>query len=234
MKNIFDRIFTGPLNDFVRTLGEFLPNLLSALTILILGLIIGKVLRVVTVKSFRILSADSFFQRIGISRVFEKGGLREPPSVFIAKVFFWLVVAVFFTIALYTLNVPAFDVLLQRFLLYLPNFFIAVLIITIGFLLGNFVETAVLIASVNAGIKFSKLLSKGVKLIIVLLASTMALEQLGIGHDTVIITFVLILGGIILALSLAFGLGARDIAKNYMEEKLTGEDKEDKNNIEHL
>ena len=59
----------------------------------------------------------------------------------------------------------------------------------------------------------------------------MALEQLGIGRETIIIAFAIVFGGIVLALSIAFGLGGRDIAKEYLEKKLKGEEKDE---IEHL
>lgn len=228
-----NKILTGPLKDFARIFAEFLPNLLSALIVLFLGLVCCKIVKGLTIRAFRVLSADNFFQRTGVSSLLEKGGIKDTPSVFISRIFFWLLFIVFATIALYTLNVPAIEILLQKLLLYLPNFFVAVIIVIAGFLLSNFVETAVLIASVNAGIKFAKLLSHGIKFIIILLASTMAMEQLGIGHDTVLIAFAVVFGGVALALSLAFGLAGKEIALKYLEKKLSGED-DDGSGIKHL
>ena len=73
----------------------------------------------------------------------------------------------------------------------------------------------------NAGFKASGLIGKFVKLtVFLLLAVTMALEQLGIGRGTIIIAFAIIFGGIVLALAIAFGLGGRNIAKDYLEKKL--------------
>jgi hypothetical protein len=60
----------------------------------------------------------------------------------------------------------------------------------------------------------------------------MALEQLGIGRGTIVIAFAVMFGGVVLALALAFGLGGKDIAKEYIEKKIKGEEKKD--NIEHL
>jgi len=66
-----------------------------------------------------------------------------------------------------------------------------------------------------------------------LLAVTMALEQLDIGRGTIVIAFAIIFGGIVLALAIAFGLGGRDIAKEYLEKKIKGEE-EKKDEISHL
>jgi hypothetical protein len=130
------------------------------------------------------------------------------------------------------LNIPAIEGILERFILYLPNIFVAVLILFLGYFLGNFVGRASLIAAVNAGFKLSGLIGKFVKLTIFLLTTTMALEQLGIGKETIVIAFAILFGGVILALAIAFGLGGRDIAKEYLEKKLKGEEKKD--DISHL
>jgi len=128
--------------------------------------------------------------------------------------------------------VPAIGQILERFLLYLPNVFVAAVILFSGYFLSNFLGRATLIASVNAGFKASGLIGKFVRLTVFLLAITMALEQLGIARGTIIISFAIIFGGAVLALAIAFGLGGRDIAKEYLEKKIKGEEKKDE--IEHL
>jgi hypothetical protein len=85
---------------------------------------------------------------------------------------------------------------------------------------------------VNAGIKLSGLIGKIVKLSVFLLALTMALEQLGIGRGTIVIAFSIILGGVVIALAIAFGLGGKDIAREYLEKKIRCEEKKD--DISHL
>jgi hypothetical protein len=135
-------------------------------------------------------------------------------------------------LSLRTLNIPAIEQILERFILYLPNVFVAAVIIFLGYFLGNFLGRASLIASVNAGFRMAGMIARFVKLTILLLSMTMALEQLGIGRETIIIAFAVIFGGIVFALSLAFGLGGRDIAKEFLEKKIRGEERKDE--INHL
>ena len=233
MKSLFDRIVTEPLKDFFHRLIEFMPNLLSSLIIFIVGLVLGWILKNVIIKISNILQIDHFCSRIGITEALGKVGIEETPSKLLSRIFYWLVVFIFIIIALYALKIPSIENLLEKFFLYLPNIFVAVLLIIIGYILGNFLGRATLIASVNAGIRFSRALSKSVKTIIFLFAFAMALEQLGIGRNTVVVAFTILFGGIVLALSLAFGLGGKDIAKEYIENKLTRQ-KEEKDDIEHL
>jgi small-conductance mechanosensitive channel len=127
---------------------------------------------------------------------------------------------------------PAVDNLMTEFLLYLPNIAIACVVVFIGYLLGNFFGRAALIASVNAGIAFSGLVGKFVKFTVFIMAATMALELLGIGEDTVLIAFAVVFGGVVLSLAIAFGLGGRDAAKDYIDKMLKEKSEED--DISHI
>ncbi len=233
MENLFDKIVTAPMTNCFQRLIEFLPNLLSSLVIFILGFLLGWIIKSIIQKTLEILNTDRFCKRMGITQGLERGGIKTTPTRLLSQISYWFVVITFFIISLYTLRIPAIEDLLEQFFLYLPNVFVSALLIIIGYILSNFAGRATLIASVNSGIKFSGLLSKTVKTIVFLLAFTMALEQLGIGRDTVIVAFTVIFGGIVFSLSLAFGLGGKDAAKEYIEKKLKGEaEKED--DLKHL
>jgi hypothetical protein len=158
--------------------------------------------------------------------------MKDRLSVILARVIGWVTMFGFLILSLRSLNFPAVERILESFLFYLPRVFIAAIILFVGYVLGNFLSRAALIASVNAGFRMAGLIAKLVKLIILLLSMTMALEQLGIGRETIIIAFAIIFGGVVFALSLAFGLGGRDIAKEYLEKKMKGDDKKDE--INHL
>ena len=81
--------------------------------------------------------------------------------------------------------------------------------------------------------QLSGLFAKGVKVLIFVFAFAMALEQLGIGRNIVVVAFTILFSGIVFALALAFGLGGKDIAKKYLEKRVKGkEEKED--DIQHL
>jgi small-conductance mechanosensitive channel len=133
------------------------------------------------------------------------------------------------------MKVPSIDQLLEKLLLYLPNIFVSLDILAIGWLLGNFLGRAVLIASVNAGVKISSQISKGVKSVILFFALVMAFEQLGIGRNTMVAAFAIAFGGVVLALALAFGLGGKDLARTFLEKKIgkKGEGAE-KDDLHHL
>jgi hypothetical protein len=231
--NICDTILTGPLKDFLQRLIAFLPNLLSSFVIFILGLVLGWILKKIIVKLAKLFKIDHFCSKIGMTEALEQVGIKGSPSRFLGRIFYWLAVIIFTIIALYALKVPAIENVLEQFVLYLPNIFIAALLIIVGYLLGNFVGRTILIAAVNAGMRFASLLARGVKILIFVFAFAMALEQLGIGRNIVVVAFSILFSGIVLALALAFGLGGKDIAKDYLEKRFKGEE-EKEDDIQHL
>ncbi|MDI6890769.1 MAG: hypothetical protein QMC83_07530 [Thermodesulfovibrionales bacterium] len=232
MNSFFQRVIIEPLDRFLERVLYFLPNLFSSILIFISGIILGLIFKAIFLRFFRAIKLDKFSERSGMLEMLKKGGIKEPISLILSKLIGWLAIISFSILSLYSLDVPAIERVLERFLLYLPNIFVAALILFFGYLLSNFLGRAALVAAVNAGIKLSGLIGRLVKLTVFLLALTMALEQLGIGRGTIVISFAIIFGGIVLALAIAFGLGGRDIAKEYLEKKIKGEEKKDE--INHL
>jgi hypothetical protein len=211
----------------------FLPDLLSSIFIFISGILLGLILKTIFLRVFRAIRIDRFSERSGFAEMLKRGGIKEPISLLISRIIGWLTIISFSILSLRSLNVPAIERILEKFILYLPNVFVAAVILFIGYLLGNFLGRTALVAAVNAGMKLSGLIGRLVKLTVLLLALTMALEQLGIGRKTIVISFAIIYGGIVLALAIAFGLGGKDVAKEYLEKKIKGEE-EKKDEISHL
>ncbi|RJQ56793.1 MAG: hypothetical protein C4526_00790 [Nitrospiraceae bacterium] len=230
--NVYEVAITEPFQKFYEKVIQFLPSFLTSMFILIVGFVLGFLLKGLLSRFFRVIGLDRVSERSGVIELLKKGGVTEPFSSLLSRVIGWITIVIFAGISMSALQIPTVERLLERFLLYLPNIFVAGLILLFGYLLGNFFGRAALIASVNAGVRFSNLIGKSVKYLILILSATMALEQLGIGKGTIVIAFAIIFGGIVLALAVSFGLGGRDLAKEYLEKKVRCEEKKDE--ISHL
>ncbi|MEW6570833.1 MAG: hypothetical protein AB1390_06635 [Nitrospirota bacterium] len=233
MNSLLERIVIEPFSRLSERILQFLPDILTSILVFVAGIVLGFILKKLFLRLLMTLKVDKFFERHGVVEMLKKGGIKEPISLIFARVAGWLTIIIFSIVALRSLNIPAVEMILERFFLYLPNVFVGAIILFIGYLLSNFFGRAALIASVNAGLRVSGLVGRLVKVTIFLLSVTMALEQLGIGRGTIIITFAIVFGGVVLALAIAFGLGGRDIAKEYLEKKIKGEEKKE-DEISHL
>lgn len=233
MESIFEKVITEPLRVFFDKLVAFLPSLFSALVVFILGLLIGICAKYLTGKVLHVLKVDDFAERSGIERVLLKGGVKDRLSSLLGRIFGWIIVLFFLFVALGTLEIHAVERLIEQFFLYLPNIFIALIIVIIGYMLSNFFARAALIASVNAGLSAAGFIGRLVRISVFLFSLMVASEHLGIGKESIFIAFAIIFGGVVLALSIAFGLGGKDAAKEYIDSRLHGK-QEERDDIEHI
>lgn len=231
--NIIERIMVEPFERFYEKLLVFLPNLITSVILLVFGFLLGVFVKYVFNRIFRAMNLDGLSQKLGMKDALSRSGFREPLSLIISRILKWLTITTFIIVAMQNLSIPTVEHLIDRMFLYLPNIFIGALILILGYILGNFFGRAALIASVNAGISSAGLIGKAVKLTVFLLSCTMALEQLGIGKDTIVIAFAIVFGGIVFAFSMAFGLGGKDIAGDFLRKKMQKSQKDD-DEIDHL
>ncbi|MEK7306677.1 MAG: hypothetical protein AAB014_03480 [Nitrospirota bacterium] len=136
-------------------------------------------------------------------------------------------------IGLNALNLKAIDNLISQFLFYLPRVISALMILIVGYIIAGFLSRATLIAAVNSGYHYAKILAEAVRLLLLVLTLAMALEQLQIAPGVVVAAFSIIFGGIVLALSIAFGVGGIDMAKRIIERN-SEEKREIKRDVEHI
>ena len=148
---------------------------------------------------------------------------------------FWVTIIVALMTGLSALNINAIDQLVTQFFTYLPRAFSAILILGIGYIFAGFVSRAVLITAVNSGYHYAKLLAEAIRILFTTLILAMVMEQLQIAPGIVLAAFSIICGGIVLALSISFGVGGIDAARRMIERQAGKEDQEpEKEDIEHL
>ncbi|KAB2879855.1 hypothetical protein F9K33_07615 [bacterium] len=219
-----------PIEVYFNNFLLYLPTLTSAFIIFILGIILSVLLSKLLSRILRFSKLDRVSQKLNIPEALLKGGIKDTLSGIIGKIFGWTLFVLFTLISLQAMKLKPVQLLVERLVLYLPYIFTALLIMLFGYLLGNFIGRAVLITCVNAGIKTAGIISRFAKYAIFFFALSVALEQLGIGKDTVLVTFAITFGGVVLALAISFGLGGKDLAKGFMEKRLNGE----KDEIDYL
>ena len=116
---------------------------------------------------------------------------------------------------------------------YVPNVLAALAILIGGHLISRFLARSVLIAAVNLQMQSARLLSTGVKWLVLVLAWAMALEHLGIGGHILTLAFGILFGGIVLALAIAVGLGSKEMVTRSLERQL-GEPGERPDKLTHV
>jgi hypothetical protein len=119
-------------------------------------------------------------------------------------------------------------------LAFLPHVIVAALVVVSGWVLSQFLAQAVLIAAVNAQVAGASLLAAVSRWLILSVAAAVALTELGVAREMVLLVFGIAFGGAVLALSLAFGLGARDLARQALESYLVRAREEHEEPVSHV
>ena len=106
-------------------------------------------------------------------------------------------------------------------------------IVFLGMLAANFFARAVLLAAVNSDLPSPNVLSDVVKVLIVVLTTSMAFEELGLAERTILVAFAIVFGALMLGLAIAFGVGGRDLARQFLERRFS-EDRARRRPEDHL
>jgi hypothetical protein len=117
---------------------------------------------------------------------------------------------------------------------FLPNLLVAIFVMVIGWLLANFLAQALLIFIVNAQLTGGPALAGALRWLVILFAASVALTQLGIAREMILLVFGIVFGGTTLALALAFGIGGRHLARNALESWLQKREDRGPDDMSHL
>lgn len=231
----FRHALLEPLTVLSQKLLAMLPNLFAMGVIFVTALFLAWMGEQATERIFRMLRIDLLSQRIGLTTALVRGGVKTSPSFLAGRIVFWIVLALGIMASLAVMNLEPINKFTESLLAYLPYFLTSLIIIIGGFLVSNFVSQAVLIAAVNAGLPPARILAAGTRWGIQVAAIAMALEQLGIAETIVVVGFGITFGGIVLAMALAFGLGAQSLAKEFLEQRFSSKGKQDSSDdLRHL
>jgi len=187
----------------------FVPQLVGAVVILIVGYVIARVLQAVVGRVLKGIGFDGWMERAGVKGFFDRAQTNQTPATILGKLVFWFVFVI--VMATDALGISQVSAVLSQLIAYIPNVIAAVLILVLAALLAQFVAGLVM------GATGVELLGTVAQAAIIVYAVFAALTQLGIAVELTAPTFLIVLGAVALAASIAFGWGARNVAQDIVE-----------------
>ncbi len=233
MNDVWGEAMVEAFRDMMKRVGLVLPKLLALLSFILLGVIVGLAIKAVLQRLLKAVRLDVLSEKWGLQAALAKAGFKQPLSQVVGRLAFWTVFVLFVFMGVDALDLPATAGLMGKILGFLPSVVAAGFLLLVGVLLGNFFAEATLIATVNAQIQEARFIANFVRWGIFLLTAAMVLTQLGIAKEIVVAAFSILFGGVVLALSIAVGLGGRNIARDMLERRWR-KDKDDGDDMTHL
>ena len=209
-------ILVQPIQSLLTQVMGFLPNFLGALLILLVGWVIAKTIESVVGNVLKAIQLDKLADRLQLSDVLAKGGIKRKLSEVVSAIIYWLVILAIVIAALNALQLTIAAQLLEQVVTFLPNVVASIFILVVRILSAAFLATTVRTAAGNAGVSQSQLLGEAVQAVVVIFSVVAALKQLGI--QFVGEAFLIILAAASFGTALAFGIGCKDIAGRWVSD----------------
>jgi hypothetical protein len=199
-------------------IATIIPNILAAVIIFILGWLVGSVLGGVVSQVVKSLKVDKALESLGTGELVEKAGYRLNSGAFLGGLVKWFFVLTFLVASIDILGLTEVNVFLRQVVLgYLPNVFVAALMLLLAAVVADVAQKVVAGSAKAAGIHQAHFVGAIAKWAIWIFAIMVALSQLGIAEAFIQTLFTGIVAMLAIAGGLAFGLGGKDSAASFLD-----------------
>jgi len=205
-------IHLEPARAILYQIGAFMPRLLIAVLVVVGGWLLAKVAHIAVTKALRAVNFNVLTERSGLDGFLKQGGVAQDTTAIFGLLVYWLVILAALLIAFNGLGLTYITDLLSRIVWFVPNVFVAILVLAFGSYFARFVGDAVAAYCRNVKLQDADFLGKLAQYAIMVFVILIALDQIQVGGDIVRESFLVILAGIVFAFALAFGLGGKDWA----------------------
>jgi hypothetical protein len=210
-------VMLEPVRAFLVQVGAFLPSLAVAIVVLLVGFLLAKAARFAVQRGLRAINFHIVSQRSGLDGFLQRGGTQADTVDVLAALVYWLVILASLVVAFNGMGLAHVTDLLSKAMLFVPKVIVAVLILAFGAYFARFVGNAVITYCRGVGIRDADPLGALARYAILVFVVMIAFDQLDIGGRIISVAFLIVLGGLVLALALAFGLGGRRWAAAHLE-----------------
>ena len=195
----------------------FIPALLGALVVFIVGWLVAMALGRIVTRILQAIQIDKIFDQLGIMKAVHKSGLDWEFSGFMGWIVKWFLLIAFFLAAADILGLSEVAVFLTAILAYIPNIFVAALILVIAALVSDFLEKLIKASIKAADFSAPKVVGVMVRWSVWIFAFLAVFNQLGIASALINTFFMGFIAFLALAGGLAFGFGGQGVAKDWLE-----------------
>ncbi|MGA2922210.1 MAG: hypothetical protein ABSE28_13955 [Candidatus Sulfotelmatobacter sp.] len=206
------------MHELARGFAHYLPRLIVMLILALAGWAVAYVVKVVLRSILRLIQFDRLSENAGAAQLLNKAALPSATEV-VSRFVFWVVLLGFVLLGVSVLGILGLQEQIGKFFFFLPRLFVAMFILFFGLLAASFFSRAALLAAVNANVPSPRVISLAIRSIIIVFVLSIVFEELGIAEQTMLVAFGIGFGAVMLGLAIAFGIGGRDLAQRFLEQR---------------
>jgi hypothetical protein len=226
MRDMIVSELSQAMHELARGFAHFLPRLIVMLLLAFVGWVIAYLAKILLRSILRLIKFDRLSDNAGASQLLTKAALPSSTEL-LSRFVFWVAWLGFILLGVSVLGILGLQEQIARFFLFLPRLFVALFIMFFGLLAASFFSRAALLAGVNANVPSPRLLSTSIRSVIIIFVLSVVFEELGLAEQTMLVTFGIAFGALMLGLAIAFGMGGRDLARRFLETRFLRRKKEE-------
>ena len=202
----------GAMGALWTRVAVFIPNLIGAMVLVLLGFVVAKLLDTLLSKVLAKIGLDRLMAGTGLTKMIGRVGIQVSVSTLIGKIVYWFILLVFLVSAAELLGLERVSATLDVLALYVPKVFGAALVLLAGVLLAQLLNGVVRGAAEGVGLEYANGLGRIAQGLIIIISLSVAIGQLEVKTDLLNNVIAIVLISVGAAVALALGLGSRDIA----------------------
>jgi hypothetical protein len=210
--------FSNSANEFWETVGGYLPNLFSAILLLVLALVVARLVQAAVVKLLEVIGVSKLAKNKQVAKTLRTAEVNVDFISIAGRIAFWVVIVIFALTIADVLGLTAMRDVIRELLGYLPSVLAAVVVLTVTVAGARLLRDVLQASLYRLNVDYARNIAQIAFYVLTLFGTLMAVDQLG--FDTTILTanITIIVSGVMLALALAFGLGGKDVAGRIVED----------------
>lgn len=208
------KIFLDTFNNLSNQFADFAPRLIYCVVILILGYFVARIISIVVKNVLERVGFDKIGNRLNEISIVKQLKTEIKLSEIISKVLYYFVLLIFLPIATETLGVDAITNMVLSLVSFIPQIIAAAIMLQVGIMLADAVKGAVITLCRSFNVPSAKLIGNLVFAFFVIITLISALGQIGINTELIESSFIMLIGGVVAAFSLGYGIASRDVLSN--------------------
>jgi hypothetical protein len=201
---------------FLTEIAHLLPGVVALFVALVISIVLAWILAIIVRRLLTSIHFDEQLNRWGFDSLGDWSPMNSPTRL-VSRTSAILVIIAGILIGIAAFDAESTSLLVRSVFAYIPNIVGALLVLMVGGIIGSFLARSVLIGAVNLNLQYARLLSLGVKWLVMVLTVAMALDHLKIAPGIVELAFGILFGGIVLTLVLAIALNSRELVSKSLE-----------------
>jgi hypothetical protein len=206
LRNIFNTL----INQFV----DFVPRLVGCLIILAIGYVVARVVRVVIGKVLNQVGFDRIGDKLNEIGIIKQLKTEIRLSDIVAKILYYYILLIFLTFSADKLGVSTITNMVMSLVTFIPKLIAGAVMLQIGVMLSDAIKTAIVALCKSFNISAAKLIGNIAFIFFLIITLITALGQIGIETALLESSFILIIGGVVGAFALGYGIASRDVLAN--------------------